>query len=233
MNKIYKSAFVALVALMGLSTTSCTNEYSYDAANPSGEQVYFGSDMGNSIETPKSANSFSVMVRRINTQGSLTVPVTITQSEGSIYQVAAQQVTFADGAAEAPLTFTYNPDDVVYGTYYDITVKLSDETLGSPYGMTSYSFKAGATAWVDYGTATYREDYVGIFFGVENVIYDVAIQRNTVEEGMYRLVNPYGAAYPYNADGDYDTSNDYYLTINAKDPSAVYVELSPTGMDNY
>lgn len=232
MNKILKSTFVALIATMGLTMTSCVNEYDYDAASATGEQVYFGADMGKVIETPKSASSFSVMVRRINTHGTLTVPVTITQSEGSIYTPVAQEVTFADGADAAPLMFKYNPDDVVYGTYYDITVKLNDESLGSPYGETSYSFKAGVTAWVDMeGEATYIEDYVGIFFGVEHVTYQLAIQRNIVEEGYYRLVNAYGEAYPYNEDGDYDTSQDYYLTINATDPDYVYVEQSPTGMD--
>lgn len=232
MNKIFKSALVAVVATVGLTMTSCVNEYNYDAASASGEQVYFGSDMANTIETPKSANSFSVMVRRINTAGSLTVPVTITQSDGSIYVPSAQQVTFADGATEAPLTFNYNPEDVVYGTYYDITVKLNDESQASAYGLSSYSFKAGATAWVNMqGKATYIEDFVGIFFGVENITYQTSIQRNTVEEGMYRLVNPYGKAYPYNEDGDYDTSKDYYLTVNATDPNYVYVETSPTGMN--
>jgi len=232
MNKIFKSTLIAVVATMGLATTSCTNEYSYDAAAASGEQVYFGSDMSTTVETPKSASSFSVTVRRINTQGTVTVPVTITQSEGSIYTPVAQQVTFADGADSAPLTFNYNPDDVVYGTYYDITVQLNETSFGSPYGLTSYSFKAGATAWVDFGKASYREDFVGTFFGkVDNVIYDVPIQRNTVEEGMYRLVNPYGKAYPYNADGDYDTTQDYYLTINAQDPTKVFIEKSPSGMD--
>lgn len=232
MNKILKSAFVALIATMGLTMTSCVNEYDYDGANAVGEQVYFGADMGKVIETPKSASSFSVMVRRINTHGALTVPVTITQSEGSIYTPAAQEVTFADGADAAPLIFTYNPDDVVYGTYYDITCSLNDVSLGSPYGETSYSFQAGATAWVDMdGKATYIEDFVGIFFGVEHVTYEVAIQRNTVEDGYYRLVNAYGKAYPYNEDGDYDTSKDYYLTVNATDPDYVYVDESPTGMD--
>lgn len=232
MNKILKSAFVALIATMGLTMTSCVNEYDYDGANAVGEQVYFGADMGKVIETPKSASSFSVMVRRINTHGALTVPVTITQSEGSIYTPAAQEVTFADGADAAPLIFTYNPDDVVYGTYYDITCSLNDASLGSPYGETSYSFQAGATAWVDMdGKATYIEDFVGIFFGVEHVTYEVAIQRNTVEDGYYRLVNAYGKAYPYNAEDEYDTSKDYYLTVNATDPDYVYVDESPTGMD--
>ena len=232
MNKILKSTFVALIATMGLTMTSCVSEYGYDGASATGEQVYFGADMGKVIETPKSASSFSVMVRRINTHGALTVPVTITQSEGSIYTPAAQEVTFADGADAAPLIFTYNPDDVVYGTYYDITCRLNDASLGSPYGETSYSFQAGATAWVDMdGKATYIEDFVGIFFGVEHVTYEVAIQRNTVEDGYYRLVNAYGKAYPYNAEDEYDTSKDYYLTVNATDPDYVYVDESPTGMD--
>lgn len=232
MNKILKSTFVALIATMGLTMTSCVSEYGYDGASATGEQVYFGADMGKVIETPKTASSFSVMVRRINTQGTLTVPVTITQSEGSIYKPVAQEVTFADGANAAPLTFNYNPDDVVYGTYYDITLQLNDVSLGSPYGETTYSFQAGATAWVDMdGSATYIEDFVGIMFGVEHLTYEVAIQRNTVEDGYYRLVNAYGKAYPYNEDGDYDTSKDYYLTVNATDPDYVYVEKSPTGMD--
>ena len=42
-------------------------------------------------------------------------------------------------------------------------------------------------------------------------------------------MNPYGAAYGYNEDGDFDASKDYYLEIHAEDPTAVYIGYSPTG----
>lgn len=59
----------------------------------------------------------------------------------------------------------------------------------------------------------------------------VEVEESMTQPGLYRLVNPYGAAFPYNEPGDYDADNNYYLTINAVDPTKVYIEESPTGMN--
>lgn len=218
--------------MMAIILSACSSDDDYQRASVSGAQVYFPNTLGKTIETPNDASSFTVPVYRVNTAGELTVPLTITMGEGSIYTPAAQQVTFPNGSNTANLVFNYNPADVVFGDYYDITVAIGGEGNVTDYGISTYSFKAGKTAWVDMnGTAQYREDCITTFYGVGNDIMELDIQENVVTEGVYRLVNPYGEAYPYNEAGDWDDSQDYYLTVNASDPDYVYVEKSETGMD--
>ena len=76
--------------------------------------------------------------------------------------------------------------------------------------------------WESIGMATYTEDCVTTFFNVENVSYQVEVRENTNQPGLYRIINPYGAGYPYNAEGDYDTSKEYFIEIDATDPEGVY-----------
>lgn len=82
------------------------------------------------------------------------------------------------------------------------------------------------------GMGTYTEDYLfGLFEGLENVTYEVEIEESVDNPGKYRLVNPYGAAYPFNQPGDYDDTQDYYMVINAQDPEGVYIPLQGVGCD--
>lgn len=228
----FNKLFIGLLGMMAIMLSACSSDDDYQRATVSGAQVYFPNTLGKTIETPNTASSFTVPVYRVNTAGQLTVPLNITMGEGSIYTPAAQQVTFADGSNTAELVFNYDPAKVVFGDYYDITVAIDGEGNATDYGLSTYAFKAGKTAWVDMdGTAMYREDCITTFFGVGNDIIELDIQKNVVTEGVYRLVNPYGEAYPYNEPGDWDDSKDYYLTVNASDPNYVYVEKSDTGMD--
>ena len=82
------------------------------------------------------------------------------------------------------------------------------------------------------GTGLYTEDFLaGLFNGMENLTYEVEIEESVDNPGKYRLVNPYGAAFPYNEPGDYDDTQDYYLVINAQDPEGVYIPLQGVGCD--
>ena len=86
--------------------------------------------------------------------------------------------------------------------------------------------------WTSLGLATYTEDLVTTFFSnVNNVSYEVEIQESVEYPGKYRLVNAYGAAYPYNNEGDYDASKNYYIVIDACNPEKVSIDLSYTGMN--
>lgn len=230
MKNLFKYTFVALAGLMGMVFSACTNDYTYDPATVSGNQVYFSDQLPAVHDITVKASSFDVEVLRVDTKDAISVPLTVTKPDNSIFTIP-NSVSFAPGEASAKLTISYDPANVVYGNYEDITLSIADANMATIYGLSSYSFKAGATAWVDYGTALYREDLVGTWFGVENLIYEVPIQKNIVEEGYYRLVNPYGKPYPYNEPGDYDDKTDSYMTINATDPDFVYVEESPTTMD--
>lgn len=91
---------------------------------------------------------------------------------------------------------------------------------------------ANGPVWNSLGMAQYSEGFVcSLFTGVPTITYEVEVQESEDKPGVYRLVNPYGAAYPYNQEGDWDASKDYYLEINAQDPQGVYIEPQELGFD--
>ncbi len=225
MNKIFKYVSLSVACLLGVALASCSdNDYEYSAPTAeTGEQVYFPNTLSENVEISTSANTFTVPVRRNNTSDAATVNLTFKPDSANICTVPSS-VSFAAGDSVAYLTVSYDPTKVVYGTYAGGTISIADAASTTVYGQSSYTFKAGVTSWVNMsGKATYREDLVGTFFNVDNVTYEVGIQKSVITDGLYRLVNPYGAAYPYNKAGDYDTSKDYYMEINASDPNFVYV----------
>lgn len=229
MNKILKYSLMLLA--VGCAFTACKDEDDQRPIIPvEGPQVFFSSELPETIELSKSTNSFSIPVTRVDSVGALTVPVTVTLPDGSIF-TAPKSVTFADGQKTTNLVISYDPNAIVYGDYTDITVQIGDENVTTPYGNSAFTFSAGATAWVTMGMATFRDDLVAGTYGADPITYDVEIQKNIVEEGIYRLVNPYGSAYPYNDPGDWDTTKDYYMVIDATDPDYVWVPAFETGIN--
>ena len=229
MNKILKYSLMLLA--VGCAFTACKDEDDQRPIIPvEGPQVFFSSELPETIELSKSTNSFSIPVTRVDSVGALTVPVTVTLPDGSIF-TAPKSVTFADGQKTTNLVISYDPNAIVYGDYTDITVQIGDENVTTPYGNSAFTFSAGATAWVSMGMATFRDDLVAGTYGADPITYDVEIQKNIVEEGIYRLVNPYGSAYPYNDPGDWDTTKDYYMVIDATDPDYVWVPAFETGIN--
>lgn len=98
-------------------------------------------------------------------------------------------------------------------------------------GYTSFEFSAGTDKWVSLGTGLYTEDFMTTFYKVDNLTYEVEIQENSENPGVYRLVNPYGEAYPYNEPGDWNDSQNHYLVINAQDPKGVFIDQQKMGVD--
>ncbi|MBR1664882.1 MAG: hypothetical protein IJ699_01460 [Bacteroidaceae bacterium] len=229
MNKILKYSLMLLA--VGCAFTACKDEDDQRPIIPvEGPQVFFSSELPETIELSKSTNSFSIPVTRVDSVGALTVPVTVTLPDGSIF-TAPKSVTFADGQKTTNLVISYDPNAIVYGDYTDITVQIGDENVTTPYGNSAFTFSAGATAWVSMGMATFRDDLVAGTYGADPITYEVEIEKNIVEDGIYRLVYPYGAGYPYNDPGDWDTTKDYYMLIDATDPDYVWVPAFETGLN--
>ena len=76
--------------------------------------------------------------------------------------------------------------------------------------------------WISLGMGTYREDLLTGVYGVDNVVYEVEVQMSNTNK--LRMVNPYGAAYPYNESGDFDPDTTYYLTFDISNPNAVLMD---------
>ena len=81
------------------------------------------------------------------------------------------------------------------------------------------------------GKGLFTDGLVGTWFGAPEVSYEVEIEESVDNPGKYRLVNPYGEAYPYNEPGDWDAANTYYLTIDATNPDAVNIVSDNLGLD--
>ncbi|MCH5229325.1 MAG: hypothetical protein J1F12_04940 [Muribaculaceae bacterium] len=93
--------------------------------------------------------------------------------------------------------------------------------------------------WKSLGYVNYTDGYMcaNPFYFIERttektvLTYQVEIQEYTEEPGLYRLVNPYGEAYPYNDPGDYDPNWDCYVYIDATVPDQVVVLASEQTLD--
>ena len=120
------------------------------------------------------------------------------------------------------------------GNYQALAITFDAEGKAVEAFSTDFEFwlAGDSNPWVSLGMATYTEDLVTTFFKVENLSYQVEVRENKDKPGLYRVINPYGAAYPYNEEGDYDTSKEYFIEIDATDPDGVYIPgLYGTGMN--
>ena len=225
---------LSVFALAGLASCS-DDDFDYTPAGAvTGAQVYFSNQTVTSYTITEEANSFSIPVIRGNVAGALQVPLSVKVTDNNNIYTVPNSVSFNDGDSLANIVVNYDPTKIEYGVYDTLTIAI-DSAMITPYGVSEIKVVAGATAWVDYGMAQYRDDLI-IFYNVGNPMYEVPIQKNIVKEGYYRLVNPYGEWYPYNEtydDGtaDWDQSVDSYMVINATDPDYVFVEDCETTMD--
>lgn len=227
MRKLIRLSYLALVGILAAALSACSSDFDYTGAAVPANQVYFSNTEPSTIQIDKNAGSFNITLHRVDSVGELNVPLTFTPGEGNIYTVPTS-VTFADGKKTADIKVTFDPAAAKYGSYTGGTIAISGSDIDNTYGLSSYTFTAGATEWADFDEnksfGSYREDLMTTFFKVDNVVYNVKMQKSIVNKGMYRMVNTYGKAYPYNEDGDYDASKDYYWVINATDPDHVYFE---------
>ena len=236
MKNILRFSYMVLLSLVAFAISSCTSDYDYTGAPKVANEVYFSNTQQSKIELSNSNSSFVVTLHRVETKGELTVLLNYTPDEGSIFSVP-NHVTFADGEAEAPITITYNPEDLQYGTYNGGTISVANEDYDTTYGIGSFTFEAGATEWMDINTnkstGAFRDDAISSLLGIEPPTFEVKIQKSVVEEGKYRILNPYKAwadEYAEKNEATYDGA-DHYWVINATDPDYVYFEPCETGVD--
>lgn len=102
-----------------------------------------------------------------------------------------------------------------------------------------YGQQTQSEEWKNIGKASYSEDLLASIYSpeLEHAVYEVDIEENIANPGLYRLVNPYGPAYPQ-YDFLVDEKNiltghdhDHYMIVDATDPERVMIEASPIGMD--
>lgn len=128
------------------------------------------------------------------------------------------------------------------GGFYSLMTSLKDNTSytlvvwatngnKATFEAVEYTTAKYPEVWKSLGTGLYTDDLIAPGYGAPNVSYKVTIEESEETPGKYRLVNPYGEAFPYNEPGDWDDSQDYPLVIYASNPERVYFGLQSTGCD--
>ncbi len=237
LNKIFLP-ILAGAALIG--SFACTDEVEYTPAPAVGNPpAYFSPTMATTVSIPDNSSSFNVTVYRADTLTEFTTPVTLDCDPAGIFSVDGS-VSFAVGENTARFQVKYDISKVEVNVGYHITLTLPEieptdytrnyVTLTATYvPWQPITFKEEDGTINDKSMAIYREDCMTTFFNVENLTYEVPIQEHPTTPGLYRLVDPYGAAYPYNEPGDYNDVDDYWV-IDCTDPNAVVPRGFWTGM---
>lgn len=164
---------------------SCSDDDTIDRNyGVNNDEVYFPSSLPTKVELDINANSFDVEIRRVRTADAITVAIQATDESG-LFTIPAN-VTFAAGADKAVLSIGYSLDDINYGDFKTIVLKIADESFTSPYGASSYTFSAGLNEpWSSLGKCKYSDTF--LFDGT----YEAEIQQNDVDPTVFRVVNPY------------------------------------------
>lgn len=229
--KIIKNIYILgfLFALIGFSACE-ENPMEYIPAEIDGKaQVYFPKTNATTVNVAKADASIDIPISRVGTEDALTVSLIVTGDDAEFN--VPTSVSFGQGETQTTIKVTFDGEKLEYDKFSDFKIVIEDD-YSSPYGNSIYSFKIGAPApWTSLGKATFVEDFMTTFYGVDNDPYEVEIQENDLKPGLFRLVNPFGKAYQYNEPGDWDDSRDWYLEIDASDPEGVFINLQEVGMD--
>lgn len=232
----------ALVALAGVFT-ACTEDGNWSAGeNEKGMRVYFSSENATGLTASSDATSVSIDLARNETVGALEVGVTATfefAEDAALFTIPST-VVFADGAATAPLTIGYDYSKLTGGASYDVTFKLTDESMNSTYGYSEQTVTIVVPEpYVLLGTGLYREDLVfPLWTGKPSDFFEVEIYENLNYPGYFFLKNVYTSAFPIEmffeayggqVSGSY-VEEDKYFIIDARDPNKVVLPAQKLGL---
>lgn len=118
------------------------------------------------------------------------------------------------------------------GTYTAIAVGMAEGAMQTSASFT-FDFESVMVDpnadWNDLGLCKYTDGFVSSWFDIPAFTYAVEVQEHKSMPGVYRLVEPYGQAWPA-WDSSLALPGKHYMVINAQDPEGVYVETSSLGI---
>ena len=220
--------FPALAALY-----SCAEEYDYTPVTfENGQQVYFPESVKTNVSITDLESSFLIDINRVDKSADAFIELKYEADETTapLFEVPSV-VTFAEGSTTAQIECKV-VGELEYDVTYKFTLSVANAEDATQYGWSSVEMNVICPApWKSLGMATFVDDIMTSGWNVPYTPFMVEIQENELTPGLYRLVNPYTSAYPYNEPGDYDNSKDYFLEIHAEDPDAVWFARTELGLD--
>lgn len=217
---------------VGMAFASCTADApEYTPAEPQASpEVYFSlSDTELTYKVGESDTEITFPIYRTDDAAAASYPVTVTCSNANLFNLPAT-VDFEAGEAMTNGVITFDATRLEGNVNYTFDVKVG-EGKTSPYWAQTATINLSYQPWVDVvgpngeEYATYTDGFVDTWFNLTPAVlpYQVKLQMSPAIKGLYRLVNPYGAAFPYNAPGDYDDSTDRYMYFNCANPNACFI----------
>ena len=158
-NKI-SNVLMALAAIVLLA--SCSSDDYERVGKPTNAQVYFSSMSKTQFLLEDNQNSIDVEVKRVKTEGALSVQVSATD-ESALFNVPAT-VSFADGETTALLNISFDFAKLTPNVDYTIKLKLDNET--TIYGDDEQTISVKYSPWTEWepmgweypdGISTYAE----------------------------------------------------------------------------
>jgi hypothetical protein len=167
----------------------------------------------------------------------------VTEMSAVVVDVDADADAVADAIAAGDLEATVIPSEQFTqflvpiaedqtGKLQIVTAVIVDGEVKSVAASPFEYYGGGGTPWESIGIGYYTEDFIcSLFTSFEPVTYEVEIEENKDMPGLYRMVSPYGPAFPYYDESKFDHNAVYNIEVNATDPEGVYIPLQPTGTD--
>lgn len=133
---------------------------------------------------PAEPTSTKITVMRKNSEGEITVPVTVADTS-KLFKFAP--ITFKDGQAETTIDVTF--DGIGIGNTYLASLTIEDPAYASKYNSNPISIdvKVLREKWTNLGVGTWVEHGVFNFDAPENVI----IHQNDLDKTKYRIYMRY------------------------------------------
>lgn len=133
---------------------------------------------------PAEPTSTKITVMRKNSEGEITVPVTVSDTS-KLFKFAP--ITFKDGQAETTIDVTF--DGIGIGNTYLASLTIEDPAYASKYNSNPISIdvKVLREKWNNLGVGTFDDQGAFMFEAPENVI----IRQNDLDKTKYRIYMKY------------------------------------------
>ncbi len=202
MRKI-NALLLALVSLVTLTWTSCTDTVDYTpAGGVEGAGVYFPTSVRTSYElegeegVTELEGTITLAVMRTDSVGALDAALNVTFSEGgeSVFTVPST-VSFADGKNTSSMTIEYS--HLKQGPIYNITLTFAE---GTPYSNSTLTLTVGWPEEIEYEwevvseNAIYADNLFSMYGATTYEITGITVEKAKDYE-LYRFKSPYNNEY--------------------------------------
>lgn len=195
-----------MMAVLPIMVLSCAQvEEVHQPGEPDLENcygVYFPTQeaSGSHALDPSEPRKVEFVVKRLNNEDEISVPVEMTASEDGIFE--AEELYFAVGQSETTLTLNF--DQAQVGVNYSVTLEIKDPQYASKYGIeqTYISYSVIIEKWIEIGEGKYMDYYFSQDQeGLIPTVVPVKVLQNDNNPNEFRIYDPFmsifGPDYPY------------------------------------